>query len=83
MQDTGERADEVLLYGPAITAGLEGLQQTQGAGGRADVVCGRVITTAIDLRVVCLSPGSNSPVSRLFSAAVSGLISTARIEMSN
>ena len=37
MQGTGERADVFRLCGPAITAGLEGLPRTQGAGGRADV----------------------------------------------
>jgi hypothetical protein len=45
MQGTGECADVVRLCGRAITAGLEGLTRTQGAGGRADVVCGRAITT--------------------------------------
>ncbi len=33
-------------WDPAIAVGLAGLPRTQGAGGRADVVCGRAITAS-------------------------------------
>jgi hypothetical protein len=44
------RADVVRSCGPAITSGLEGPQQMQGAGERADVVrpCGPAITAGLE-----------------------------------